>query len=352
MSPCPYPSRLNFLEVVMNRLAQFLSSYNKSKISILQLAEQCPDLSYEVFAEEVLHLEQQQMLKAVKAAGMNGKQPPLANAYKINKMVTRQNLRQQVKELKKTLHPAIWVEYYLTKTLDELERDDIALEQLNTYLQQNGFPTSKALAQERSFEIFHDEKWITHQGGKQFLEKLKVWDLLEIWPIADPVSFAINPMHLNDAVHKLLIVENKATFYSLLPALKESSFTALIYGQGNAITGTIQVLPNQLPLNYDNVNYYYFGDLDAEGISIWYSLKQKYDIALALPFYKACLLKKAVLGKEYQRKNEQAIELFISSFIQEEKTQIIEAMQNGFYYPQEILGAEELQRIWRNASWM
>lgn len=104
----------------MNKLAQFISNYNKSKISILQLADQCPNLSYEAFAQEVLYLEQQQILTAVKAAGMNGKQPVLANTYKINKMFARQNLHQQVKQLKKALHPAIWVEYYLAKNLTSL----------------------------------------------------------------------------------------------------------------------------------------------------------------------------------------------------------------------------------------
>lgn len=336
----------------MDKLTHFLSTYNKSKITILQLADQCPNLSYEAFAQEILRLEEQQMLTAVKAAGMNGKQPLLANVYKINKMLTRQNLLQQVKQLKKTVHPAIWVEYYLAKNLDELQRDLVALQQLNTYLQQNGFPTTKALAQERSFEIFKDEKFITEKGGQQFLEKLKVWDLLEIWPIADPVSFAINPMCFNKEEHKLLIVENKATFYSLLPALKESSFTALLYGQGNAINGTIDVLPEQLPLNYEKVQFYYFGDLDAEGIYIWYSLSQKYNVLLATPFYKTSLQKDAAKGKEYQRKNKEAIEAFIRFFSQDEANKIVEMLQDGFYYPQEILNAEELQHIWRNACWM
>lgn len=338
--------------ILMNKLTEFLSSYKKSKVSILQLADQCPELSYEAFAQQILQFEQQQLLVAVKAAGMNGKQPALANAYKINKVLTRQNIRQQVKQLKKTLHPAIWVEYYLTKSLDELEGDLAALQQLNKYLQQSGFPATKALAQERSFEIFNDEKWISDNGGKQFLEKVKVWDVLEIWPIADPVSFAINPARFTNKVHKLLIVENKATFYSLLPALKESEFTALLYGQGNAINGTIQVLPEQLPLDYNNVQFYYFGDLDAEGISIWYSLKQRCNVIIALPFYNACLQKNAAKGKDYQRKNVEAIQAFTRYFTQEEGLRIMEALQNGFYYPQEMLKAEELQRIWRNACWM
>ena len=179
-----------------------------------------------------------------------------------------------------------------------------------------------------------------------------MWDLLEIWPIADPVSFAVNPAKLNEQHPKLLIVENKATFYSLLPALKDSDFTALLYGQGNAITGTIQVLHEQLPLNYDNVTFYYFGDIDAEGIAIWYTLQQKNAVTVALPFYTACLQKEAAKGKQYQRQNKIAIDAFVHHFSQQDSHKITAALQQGLYYPQEILSAEQLQHIWRNAQWM
>lgn len=325
--------------------------YKLTKISALQLAEQCPELQYEQFAQLILQFEQQHILTAIKASGMNGKQPALANTYKINKTIIRQSLREQVKKLKKTFHSAIWIEYYLTKTAKELEQDLPALQQVNHYLHGNARPKTKALAQERSFEIFQNEKFITEQGGRQLLEKVKVWDLLEIWPLADPVSFAVNPLCLSKDSHQMLIVENKATFYSLLPVLKESAFTALLYGQGNAINGTIQVLQEQLPLNYENVKFYYFGDLDAEGISIWYSLQQKINLSLAMPFYQACLQETAAKGKEYQRKNEAAIEAFISYFVAQEKQEIIQALQKGYYYPQEILKADILQQIWRNAIW-
>lgn len=235
--------------------------------------------------------------------------------------------------------------------MEELEQDLTALHQLDIYLKQYGFPQTRALPQERSFEIFHNEKWISEHGGKQFLEKVRVWELLEIWPIADPVSFAVNPNSFNEEMHRLLIVENKATFYSLLPALKDANFTALLYGQGKAIHSTIQVLPEQLPLNYERVKYYYFGDLDAEGIAIWYKLQQKHPVTLALPFYRACLQKEVAKGKEYQRKNNEAIETFCYHFSSQEAKKIKETLQEGFYYPQEILNAEALCHIWRDADW-
>ncbi|WP_431027775.1 Wadjet anti-phage system protein JetD domain-containing protein [Lysinibacillus sp. LZ02] len=336
---------------MQDKLKEFLSQYKLSKISVLQLAEQCPTLQYEQFAQLILGFEQQQILLPVKSSSMNGKQPALANSYKINKAIARQDVREQIKQLKKTFHPAIWIEYYLTKTSQQLQQDLPALLLLNDYLLKKSLPKTKALAQERSFEIFHDEKYITDQGGKKLLERVKIWDLLEIWPIADPVSFAINPIALQNEVHKLLIVENKATFYSLLPALRDGDFTALLYGQGNAINGTIQVLQDQLPLDYEQVRFYYFGDVDAEGISIWFLLRQKINVVPALPFYKACLQQVAAKGKDYQQQNPAAIEAFLAYFDPQEQQQINQLLVNGCYYPQEALKAHELQHIWRHWLW-
>lgn len=336
---------------MQDKLKEFLSQYKLSKISVLQLAEQCPTLQYEQFAKIILGLEQQQILVPIKSSSMNGKRPALANSYKINKAVARLDVREQIKQLKKTFHPAIWIEYYLTKTSQQLGQDLPALLLLNDYLQKNSLPKTKVLAQERSFEIFQDEKFITEQGGKKLLERVKIWDLLEIWPIADPVSFAINPSTLQNERHKLLIVENKATFYSLLPALKDSGFTALLYGQGNAINGTIQVLQEQLPLDYKQVRFYYFGDVDAEGISIWFLLQQKIHVVPASPFYQACFRQVAVKGKGYQRQNPAAIEKFLAYFDPQEQQHIEQILEDDCYYPQEALKAQELQHIWRHSLW-
>ena len=94
----------------MDELKQFLMQYKLTKISLLQLAEQCPALRYEQFAQMILQLEQQYILTAIKASGTNGKQPALANTYKINKTIIRQRLREQVKKWKKAFHSAIWIE--------------------------------------------------------------------------------------------------------------------------------------------------------------------------------------------------------------------------------------------------
>ena len=145
-----------------------------------------------------------------------------------------------------------------------------------------------------SFEIFHDE---TSRKVASSFRKAKMWFTWIL--IADPVSFAIHPLHLNAAVHKLLIVENKATF-SLLPALKRVLYCTCIR-QGNVNYGAIQALPNQLPLNYDNVNYYYFGDPMRKAFQFGIrSSKIWYWVGTAI--LQSVFTEKCRPGKEYQRK--------------------------------------------------
>lgn len=334
-----------------NELRQFLSQYKNSNVMLLELEQIASQMEYESFAELILKLEQQRLLQRVKASGENRKQPSLAYRYKINKAALRQDVQAMIIQMKKRYHSAIYLEYYLTKTVEQWKQDEQYLQQLQQYIEKNGFPTERALVQERSFEIFHDEKFITEQGGKQLLERVKVWDELKIWPIADPVSLAINPDSLSRDVHYYLIVENKATYYGLLPFLQHSQFTALLYGQGKAIISTIEVFPQQLPLKNTNAVYFYFGDLDATGIEIWYALSKKIHVIPALAFYQACLKQAAVKGKEYQRKNAEAMEAFLSYFSEENVLIIKKLFEQGSYYPQEVLKAAQLQQIWRETNW-
>ncbi len=123
------------------------------------------------------------------------------------------------------------------------------------------------------------------------LERIKLWDKLKITTNPDPLMLAINPLKLKRSDHIHLAVENKATFYALMDSIKDTEFTSLVYGAGWKIVSNIHRLPTQLGLEEDLHRVYYFGDIDAEGIFIWYYLYEKYQIELALPFYKALLKK-------------------------------------------------------------
>src|SRR5690606_27951704 len=170
-------------------------------------------------------------------------------------------------------------------------------------------------APERSFQLVGNEKWITDLGGHALLKRLGLWDLLRVHPVSDPLMFAVNPNAATKCPPSLylhFIVENKTTFQALLPMLPSSQFSTLIYGCGNKITGNIDMFPLQFPATVYDHRFYYFGDLDYEGIRIWYETNKQQAIIPALPFYEACLAQPYAMGKTNQRRNDAAVEAFVT----------------------------------------
>jgi hypothetical protein len=90
--------------------------------------------------------------------------------------------------------------------------------------------------------------------------------MLKIIPVSDRLMFALNPRLLQEKKQWHLIVENKTTYQGLLPALKETCFSTLIYGSGNKITGSMELFQNQYPIEAEHI-FCYFGDLDKSGIT-------------------------------------------------------------------------------------
>ena len=330
----------------------FLKSRKNRTVLLSELEDQVSgDVDYSRFAQEILNLEEKKVLARVKANGENHKNPSLAITYRINKSLLQVKLTENLKRARLYLHPMIDLETYFRLPEEHWEKDRPFLEKVDQYIRRNGFPEEQVPAPERSFELVEDEKWITEGGGQEILERIGVWNLLKMMPVSDPLMFALNPLCIQNEVHRHLIVENKTTYQGLLPALQDTSFTTLIYGSGKKIVKSIEQFDLQLPLQAKKHLFYYFGDLDYEGILIWYSLSKKIPVLLALPFYEACLRKPYAFGKLNQRPNEEALQAFVAYLNEVNQEKLKEMFQNGGYYPQEIIKTNELQHIWRKTSW-
>ncbi|NMA83606.1 MAG: hypothetical protein GX962_07065, partial [Epulopiscium sp.] len=128
-------------------------------------------------------------------------------------------------------------------------------------------------------------------------------------------------------------------------------FTTLIYGQGWKIIANINQLERQLigaedgqPSLKIQHKIFYFGDLDYEGITIWYKLNQIRPIHLATIFYKELLKQKESKTSKNQKKQEAALQKFLH-FFPEEKERISALFDRGRYYPQEAITERELKRL-------
>ncbi|WNS40849.1 Wadjet anti-phage system protein JetD domain-containing protein [Paenibacillus sp. MMS20-IR301] len=342
--------------IIKSMIEEHLSDYKKTTITLEELEQLFAGRAADPrdFAGAVMELESSGVLEPVKSAGRTMKQPSLGYRYRVNKQYIMARHNHQLQQYRLKLHPAIGLDSYFALSEQQFVQDRPWIERIDHFLHTHGFPDIPVPAPERSFQLTGNEKWITELGGYSLLKRLGLWDQLLILPVSDPLMFAVNPqVWTNPAPPRCLhfIVENKTTFQALLPVLPSSSFSTLIYGCGNKITGNLDMFTLQYPVTGSEHVFYYFGDLDYEGIRIWYDADKRLAMIPALPFYDACLAKPCVPGKSNQRRNEEAVQAFSNWFPQEQQGQIENTLSSGSYYPQETLMTHELQHIWGSGAW-
>lgn len=338
---------------IEKEILDFLKTYKKKTISLSDLEQQVKEnIDYYIFADVIQKLDNEKILEPIKSHGTNGKPQTLFNTYRIIKANLREPLNRQIQDYNIIVNPAVNLDKYFSLSEKEWLQDLPYIKKVNSYLEKNGLPITYVTIPERSFQLVGDEKWIGEKDGKKLLEKIGLWDNLKLETNPDPLMVAVNPLNYSKSSHIHLVVENKATYYALLDSMQNTSFTSLVYGAGWKIASNIDRLPTQLGLENDLHKIYYFGDLDPEGISIWYFVYERYKLELALPFYKALLKKNYSIGKETQQLNKEAIGKFKTFFSEEEKANISELIYNGGYLPQEGLKKDELKDIWRQDEWI
>lgn len=336
----------------MENIKRILAKYEKKTIELTMLEQLLMPIvqTYDEFAFLVLQLEDEEILGEIKSKKRTSRTPSLAYHYRIQKHLLTEDYHKEIQFYRQLFDPAINLDHYYSIDPAIWKRDLNYVTKIDQYIKQYGLPTEQVPAPERSYELVGNEKWIVEHGGKEVLERLQLFQLLQIIPVSEPLMFAINPKNLQEKQQLHLIVENKTTYQGLLPALKDTVFSTLIYGSGKTIISSIEQFLIQFPVEAEH-HFLYFGDIDREGMSIWASLNKRQKTSLAVPFYKACMTKPEAKGKENQRENEQAIEGFLEIFTNTEQTKIRTLLKNGYYYPQETLKTMELQRIWRETDW-
>lgn len=346
------------------QISSFLILLKRSTVTLTELENIFTgDISYDILATNIKDLLNDGILEEISPKINNGKNIPLPYKFRINRHKLKKGFIEEIQNIRLKIQPEIDLENYFSLSEDIWRKDLPYILMVNEYLKKNK-TFEKVTNQEHSYNITGDEKWIDEKGGRKLLERIRLWDKLEILSAGEPLMLAVNSAMIAaksaklavtsarflEGEHLHLIVENKATFYALLGSLKETDFTSLIFGSGWKVVSNISMLSRQLGLKGEN-KLYYFGDMDYEGISIWNALNERIPSKLAVGFYRELLKKNYSFGKENQQKNKGALMQFLKVFTDEEQGQIKELLGNGGYYPQEGLNKYELDNIWRNNIW-
>lgn len=358
------------------------------RISLEKMLHSRRNMSYEQQYQYIVKLLSEGRIKPLKASGTNGKHPALYREYWLIDEEKDYSVFEQ--ELKYRLHPLISIDYYLSH-LKSYGQDRQWILLLSEYLKQNREKLEyKESTNERSFEVWHREKFLSRGQGKRILKNCGLSEtFLNVYQTTEPLAYY---SRTRQVPQNILILENKDTFYSMRrhllgggmeddePWKEEGGRTSrehgkgadrsqredkdlhdrkisvlgmeigtLIYGAGKGILRSFldfDLCAEPYMTNGKN-RIYYFGDLDYEGIGIYESLAEmvsgRWEI---LPFVRAyeameakadgtCGLMNLPDTKEQQNRNIQ--EKFFSYFDGEMVSRMKTVLESGKYIPQEIL---------------
>ena len=301
------------------------------------------------------------VLEPLKSAKTLQQYDQLPNRYTLHKGNIAGNKphisQEHVHELM-ALSPSISIDYYASNP-DRYKRDRPYIQRINELICSKDCVL--LTANERSYLIFGDEKAITAPkeaavDGNIILKNLKL-ELIDIRAkkVFEPFFFYEKDFSSlkGTCPRTILIVENKDTFWTLQDAIISEELDGIhliIYGEGNAILKKFEYIEIIEGVHEDN--YYYFGDIDKEGISIFNRLRARYpdyDIKVAVPFYDYILQKAGPENAQPLRKKRNmksfSLSPFIDFFEESSKDAIRTIVQREKYLPQEILNKTEIQRL-------
>lgn len=324
------------------------------RISLQKLMQSHSHLPYSQQYEHIIDLLEAGKIRPVKASGTNGKKPTLYREYWL--VEKQRDYSALEEELKFALLPLISVDYYLAHP-EQYEKDRPWVLQLNDYLKnRKEHLTYQESVNERSFEIWSREKFLSKEQGKRVLKCCGLEpEFLNMYETAEPLAYY---SHTRQTPQNLLILENKDTFYSMRRHLLEgndrilgSRIGTLIYGAGKRIIRSFKDFDICVePYMKEKENrIYYLGDLDYEGIGIYENLSEmfseKWEIIPFHPGYEAMLLKAEkvdLLPETKEQQNRNVKGHFFSYFTKEQVDKMKIILEADRYIPQEILNAKDL----------
>lgn len=329
------------------------------RVSLEKLLFSKSEFLYEQQYQYVMELLEERKIRPVLASGTNGKKPALYREYWI--LEEKKNYYVLEEELNYEITPLISVDYYRAHP-DIYEKDRQWVLLLNDFLKNKkeslNYPES---LNERSFEIWRREKFLSKEQGKKILKRCGLnEEFLNVYRTTEPLAYY---SHTRVVPQNLLILENKDTFYSMRRHLLEGNdkilgvtVGTLVYGAGKGILRSFQDFDFCVEpyMKAGENRIYYFGDLDYEGIGIYESLAElfveRWEIVPFLPAYEAMMEKAASMDKmQWDRlpdtktgQNRNNRGLFFSYFDKQQTEKMKDILEKDKYIPQEILNISDL----------
>ena len=288
-------------------------------------------------------------IKPVKSAGKNGKKPALHLEYWL--LDEQEDYSELEQELLYATDIGISIDYYL-HNLAVYAKEREAVRQLHNFLQKHRELLQTSVSyNERSLQIWGYEKFLSQGNSKTILKHCRLdMAFLNCYSTTEPFAYFTLT---RKAPHKLLIIENKDTFFSMRRHLLAGhstilgeKFGTLIYGAGKRVISSFQqfALSAEPYMLHEDNEFYYFGDLDYEGIGIYEKLANCFQRQAKLKPFVAAYAKMLTKSRELPQlpttkegQNRQLEGFFFNYFEGITQDDMRELLEQNLYIPQEIL---------------
>lgn len=328
-------------------------------ITETELQKLSRETDYLLFHGEVERMAEDGLLSPVKASGKNGRIPPLFNKYRIIK--PKEDFTEYLESIRR-LNPHLNISEY-RKRPELYKKHRELVEGISHYLWHHAELLLEPMSRkERSFSIWGREKLID-QNFSLVREVLRFNHLGE-----DFLNYYDTPEPFFEFVHSqspemsALILENKDTWFTFRKLMQFTGRNViagqvvdlLIYGEGNKITkkGALEDYARGM-LNRQagqTIRFLYFGDLDREGIRLFFRTREANPGLSIEPFAALYLL---MLQLAHGRNmpvsmDKRDIPVAVEDFAQGlgcDQAKILNLLNQGFYIPQEIINYQILTDI-------
>lgn len=363
-------------EIMEKKIKNFLTGYRSQKkkrftVEELEayLVEQAKgaraylDLGgYEEFYRLMIRFREEGIIREIRSSPYNGLKPALRLRWELLDQGKKKWDRGKLLKYSDLLD----FSYYIKNPKYQTDKEWAYIENIYNFLKERE-GREWASVEERSLELFYDEKFLVKRkdrdkGRYGILSRLKLdYDDLKMKNYGE--MFIYWNRGVKDP-RNIIILENHSTFFSYKRFAEKNLAIfgfrpdILIYGEGKKIENSFSFIQELADIK--NIRVLYFGDMDLEGLGIFYRLKERYggiDIGLQKQAYLQLL---RLCQRDYSnslsynpyRENflrPLYLELFLGDMarylMEKDFTKLIDLYDRDLRIPQELITYEYLARV-------
>ncbi|MCL4442292.1 MAG: DUF2220 domain-containing protein [Firmicutes bacterium] len=337
-----------------------LFEYGKTILTETELQQVIKETDYGLFHHVVETLVDDGILVPVKSSGLNGRLPPLFNKYRIIK--PKEDFSGYFESIRH-LNPALNISGYL-KRPELYKKHREIVEGLSRYLWYSAELLEEPMSRkERSFSVWGGEKLLDNHFAlvREVLRYNGLGEeFLNYYDTPEPF---FEYVHARPEQMTVLILENKDTWFTFRKLMQDTGknivagtpVDVLLYGEGNKISkcGALEEY-NAVMLGGKRGQagrFLYFGDLDREGIRLFFRARganPNLDIKPFSALYQ--LMLKLAEGMELpESPDERRVEAPLSDFTSMlgfDRVDVLTVfLEKGRYIPQEIVNYQVVSSI-------